>query len=261
VGAACRIISSRGVRMPVDGPRGPYNFPIIENCLNCTMQEESLFCQLPHAALSALNSLRQTSIYPKGVMLFVEGQPTRGLYIMCAGEAKLYVNSADGQSLTLRVVEHGEVLGLSSLIGDERCPVTAETLCPSQVSFISRLEFLQFMRAHADVALRVARHLSMELNKAWQQTKMLALAPDTHSKLTQFLLERAQNHSQSTPDGLRIALHMTHEEIAQSIGASRESVSRILSDWKHRGVIRSCGGSITILRPFELQRATPLNVP
>jgi CRP/FNR family transcriptional regulator len=248
--------------MPVDGRRSPYNLPVIESCLGCVTHEEGLFCQLPHAALSKLNSLRRTSIYPKGVLLFVEGQPTQGLYIICAGEARLYVNSAEGQSLTLRVVEHGEVLGLSSLIGDECYPITAETLRPCQVSFIPRLEFLQFLRANADVALRVAKHLSMELRKAWQQTKMLALAPDTHSKLTQFLMDWGEKHGQPTAEGLRIALHMTHEEIAHSIGASRESVTRILSDWKHRGVIRSSGGTITILRPLEPQgAAVPMAVP
>jgi CRP/FNR family transcriptional regulator len=181
---------------------------------------------------------------------------------MCLGQAKLYVNSAEGQSLTLRVVEHGEVLGLSSLIADEPYPASAETLCPSQLSFIPRLEFLQFVRANPDVALRVAKHLSMELSRAWQQTRMLALAPDTHAKLTQFLLEWAEKHRQPAADSLRIALHMTHEEIARNIGASRESVSRILSDWKQRGVIRVSGGTITILRPLELQSATtPLATP
>ena len=242
--------------MRVDRPRGPYNLPVIESCLRCIVREEGLFCQLPHAALSTLNSLRQTSFYPRGALLFVEGQPARGLYIMCSGEAKLYVNSAEGQSLTLRAVEHAEVLGLSSLIADEPYPASAETLCPSQVSFIPRLEFLQFVRANADVGLRVAKHLSMELSRAWQQTRMLALAPDTHAKLTQFLLEWAEKHRQPAAEGLRIALYMTHEEIARNIGASRESVSRILSDWKQRGVIRVSGGTITILRPLELQSAT-----
>jgi len=244
--------------MSIDGPRGLYNLPIVESCLRCPTREEGLFCQLPHAALSTLNSLRQTSIYPKGVLLFVEGQPTRGLYILCSGRAKLYVNSAEGQSLTLRVVEQGEVLGLSSLMGDEPYSISAETLCPSQVSFIPRLEFLRFVRANPDVAIRVAKHLSMELGKAWQQTRMLALAPDTDAKLTLFLLQWAQKHGQQTPDGLRIALHMTHEEIAQSIGASRESVTRILSDWKHRGVIRVSGGTLTITKPLELQAASAI---
>lgn len=148
--------------MAADGPRGPHNLRIVESCLGCTLREEGIFCQLPHAALSTLNSLRLTSFYPKGVLLFVEGQPAQGLYIMCSGEAKLYVNSAEGQSLTVRIVEHGEVLGLSSLMADEAYPVTAETLSASQVSFIPRLEFLQFMRANPDVAIRVAKHLSME---------------------------------------------------------------------------------------------------
>jgi CRP/FNR family transcriptional regulator len=180
---------------------------------------------------------------------------------MCSGEAKLYVNSAEGQSLTLRVVEHGEVLGLSSLIADVPSPASAETLCASQVSFIPRLEFLQFMRSSPDVAMRVAKHLSTELNKAWQQTRMVALAPDTHAKLTTFLLEWAEKHGQSTPDGLRITLYMTHEEIARNIGTSRESVSRILSDWKHRGVIRVTGGTLTIIKPLELQATNALLIP
>ena len=244
---------SRSPVMAGDGPRGPHNLRIVESCLGCALREEGIFCQLPHAALSTLNSLRQTSFYPKGVMLFVEGQLARGLYIMCSGEAKLYVNSREGQSLTVRIVEHGEVLGLSSLMADEPYPVTAETLSASQVSFIPRLEFLQFMRANPDVAIRVAKHLSMELGKAWQQTRMLALAPDTYAKLTQFLLQWAEKHGQQSPDGLRIALFMTHEEIAQNIGSSRESVSRILSDWKHRGVIRVNGGTLTITKPLELE--------
>ena len=238
--------------MTEDGGAGSYNLRIAESCVGCIAREEGLFCHLPHAALSKLNSLRQTSIYPKGVLLFVEGEPARGLHIMCSGKAKLCLNSAEGQSLTLRVAERGEVLGLTALIGDERYQVSAETLCPSQVSFIPRLEFLQFVRSNVDVALRVAKHLSMELSTAWKQTRMLALAPDNHAKLTQFLLERAEKHGQPTEEGLRIPLHMTHEDIAQGIGASRESVSRILSEWKQRGVIRVSPGTITILRPLEL---------
>ncbi len=241
--------------MPDDLPRGPYNLKVIENCFGCVTKENGLFCQLPHSALTTLNSLRQTAFYPKGALLFVEGQPTRGLFLICTGQAKLYVNSAEGQSLTLRTVESGEVMCLSSLIADEPYPATAETVCPSQIGFLPRLAFLQLMRAHPDVSLRVAKHLSMEISKAWQQTRMLALAPDTHAKLTQFLFEWANKHGQVTADGLRITLHMTHEEIARNIGASRESVSRILSDWKQRGVIHVSGGTVTILNPKEFREA------
>src|SRR5208282_4939228 len=239
--------------MSDDPRRSPYNLKVIENCFGSVAKDEGLFCQLPQAALAALNTLRQTTFYPKGALLFVEGQPTRGLFLICSGQAKLYVNSAEGQSLTLRVVEPGEVLCLSSLIADQPYPITAETLGPCQVGFLPRLGFLQLMRAHPDVALRVAKHLSMEIGKAWRQTRMLALAPDTHAKLTQFLFDWAEKHGQVTAEGLRITLHMTHEEIARNIGASRESVSRILSDWKQRGVIRVSGGTLTIPNPKEFR--------
>jgi CRP/FNR family cyclic AMP-dependent transcriptional regulator len=246
----------QGSHMLEDPPRGPYNLKVVENCFGCVTRAEGLFCQLPHSALAELNNLRQTAFYPRGALLCVEGQPTRGLFLMCAGKAKLYINSADGQSLTLRTVEPGEVLGLSSLIADEPYPATAETLCPSQVGFLPRMAFLQLMRAHPDVSLRVAKHLSMELNKSWQQTRMLALAPDTHAKLTQFLFAWADKHGQATTEGLRITLHMTHEEISHNIGASRESVSRILSDWKQRGIIRVSAGTLTIPNPKEFREAT-----
>jgi CRP/FNR family cyclic AMP-dependent transcriptional regulator len=233
-------------------PKGPYNLEVIESCLACVMRERGLFCHLPHAALATLNSIRQTSYYPRGTVLFMEGESPRGLFVLCSGQAKLTANSSQGHSLTLRTVEPGEVLGLSSVVSD--CPymATAETVSACQVSFIPRLEFLQFLRSSSDVSIRVAKHLSMELHQAWRQSRMVALAPDTHAKLAQFLIDQAEKHGQTTGDGLRIALHMTHEEIAKNIGASRESVSRILKDLRNRGVIAVAAGTITILHSVDL---------
>ncbi len=234
------------------GLKGPYNLQVIESCLGCVMREEGLFCQLPHTALSTLNSIRQASFYPRGAVLFVEGESPRGLFVLCSGQAKLTANSPEGHALTLRTAEPGEVLGLSSVISDSPYLATAETLSACQVGFIPRLEFLRFLRSNPDVALRVAKHLSMELHQAWNQSRMVALAPDTHAKLAQFLIDQAQKRGQPDADGLHIALNMTHEEIAKHIGASRESVSRILKELRNRGVIRVNGGSIIIIRGLEL---------
>ncbi len=100
--------------------------------------------------------------------------------------------------------------------------------------------------------MRVAKYLSMELHQAWRQSRMVALAPDTHAKLAQFLIDQAEKRGQTNADGLRIALNMTHEEIAKNIGASRESVSRILKELRNRGVIGVNGGTITILHAVDL---------
>ncbi len=232
---------------------GPYNLTAIESCFGCVMREEGVFCRLPHASLAQLNSLRMNAFYPQGAVLFVQGESPRGLFIFCSGQAKLSSNSKDGQSITFRRVERGEVLGLSNAISNEPYLASAETLEPSQVSFIPRLPFLQFLRANPDVSLSVAKHLSMELHKAWEQTNLLALAPSTQAKLAHFLLARGAEHGQQTAEGVHIALNMTHEEIAHSIGASRESVSRILGDFRNRRLIRIRGGALIILQTSQLR--------
>jgi CRP/FNR family transcriptional regulator, cyclic AMP receptor protein len=229
-------------------PVGPYDLKIIDSCFACVMREEGLFCQLSQTSLSELNSIRQTAIYPKGAVLFVEGEVPRGLFILCTGQAKLTATSPEGQSLTLQVAERGEVLGLSSLVGNIPYSATAETSVPSQVSFIPRLPFLQFLRAHTDVALRVAKHLAEELHNSWAQTRLLALSRNTQVKVAHFLLDWADQRGQGTGGTVRLVLHMTHEEIANHIGTSRESVSRTLGDFEHRGWIRVNRGSVIVLQ-------------
>lgn len=234
-------------------PAAPYGLTVINSCLTCVMKEEGLFCRLPAEALRDLSTIRQTAFYPRGALLFVEGESPRGVFILCSGQAKLAASSKDGKSITLRLVEPGEVLGLSSVIANGAYPVTAETLAPSQVNFIPRAGFLQFLRAHAEVSMRVAEHLSMELHKAWEQTRLLALAPNARAKLAQLLLVWAGQHGEATPEGVRVSPQMTQEAIGERIGATRETVSRLLADFKRRRLIRVRGGSVLLLQPEQLR--------
>ncbi len=234
-------------------PSAPYGLKIIQGCLTCPMHEEGLFCRLPPESLRDLSSIRQNAFYPQSAVLFVEGEPPRGLFILCSGQAKLTASSKDGKSITLRQVERGEVLGLSSVVAHSPYPVTAETLAPSQVSFIPRDEFLRFLHHHGDVSMRVAEHLSMELHRAWEQTRLLALAPDARAKLAQLLLIWATQHGTTTSEGVRVPITMTHEEIGEHIGATRETVSRLLADFKRQRLIRVTGASVVLLEPDRLR--------
>ena len=234
----------------------PYGLKILDSCLGCVSREDRLFCRLPTEVLSELNGLRQTSLYPSGAVLFVEGETPRGLYILCGGQAKLSANSVDGKSVILRLAETGEVLGLSSVMSHTPYPATAALLAPSQVSFVPRKDFLRFLQKHAEVSLRVAEHLSMELHKAWEQTRMVALAPNSRAKLAQLLLGRASHLGRETPDGVSVPLNMTQEEIGETIGASRETVSRLLAEFRRSRLIRVKGGSVLLLRPEELRDLT-----
>jgi CRP/FNR family transcriptional regulator len=232
---------------------GPYNLHVIDSCFDCITKADGLFCQLPQQALNDLNAIRQNSFFPRGAFLYAAGESPRGVFILCSGQAKLTATSPDGQAITLGVADRGEVLGLSNLLSNNPYLASAETLVPCQVSVISRLQFLQFMRAHTEVALRVAKHLSMELNRAWEQTLLITLAPSAQSKLARFLLSRATEQHSTLDAGVPVALNMTHEEIANRIGARRETVSRALADFCQQEVLRVNRGHIVILQPEKLK--------
>lgn len=235
-------------------PAAPYGLRVVENCVNCSVRQKTLFCRMSVDTMRELNGIRQTALYPEGALLFVEGEAPRGVFVLCSGEAKLTATSKQGESIILRLAEPGELLGLSSLIANSSYTATAETLTPAQVAFIPARKFQRFLRSHPDVALRVAEHLSMELHKSWEQARLLALAPSTRAKLAQLLLEWASEHGKTEPDGICVPFHMTHEEIGRIIGASRETVSRLLSDFKRRRLIRIKGSSVYLV-PDELRAA------
>ncbi len=231
----------------------PYGLNVIQRCSECVLDQGAAFCRLEPRALEELNRLRQTSFYPAGATLFVEGEPPRGIFLLCSGQAKLTADSREGKSITLRLVRAGQVLGLSSVVANNPYPVNAATVVPSQVSFIPRQQFLEFLRNYTEVSLRVAEHLSMELHKAWQQARQLALSPSAASKLAQLLLSLAENGTGTKTAALKISLSMTHQDIGEIIGVSRETVARLLSEFRERGLLRAEGHSLLILRPGELR--------
>ena len=94
--------------------RAPYGLEIIESCLTCPHREDRIFCNLSPEAVKRLSSITASASYPKGAMLFVEGQQPRGVFVLCTGRVKLSTSSADGKTLILRVGEPGDVLGLAA---------------------------------------------------------------------------------------------------------------------------------------------------
>ena len=118
------------------------------------LRAEKIFCNLPNAALQALESIKYTTAYPKGAVLFVEGQAPRGVFILCRGRVKLSICSSDGKTLILKIAGPGELLGLSACVTDKPYEATVETLSPCQVNFIRREDFLQLLHEDAEACLR-----------------------------------------------------------------------------------------------------------
>src|SRR5579864_8588875 len=170
-----------------------YNFHIIEDCMRCTFREHRLFCDLPKDALMRLQAIKATSIYPKGTLLCLEGQGARGIYVLCTGRAKLSTTSAEGKSIILRIAEPGEVLGLSSAVSDTPYEASVETLEPTQANFISRADFSNFLKEHADVGIRVAQQLTHNCKCAYDEIRSLGLSNSVPEKIAKLLLHWSEH--------------------------------------------------------------------
>jgi CRP/FNR family cyclic AMP-dependent transcriptional regulator len=232
--------------------RAPYGLEIIETCLSCPHREDRLFCNLPPPAVQRLAAITSAAAYPKAATLFVEGQLPRGVFILCSGRVKLSTSSADGKTLIIRIAEPGEVLGLPATVTGTAYELTADVIEPTQANFISRQDFLLFLRENGEAALRVAQQLGETYHSAIAEMRTIGLSHSVGEKLARFLLDLAADHNE-TKGEVRLTLTLTHEEIAQMIGASRETVTRLFGDFKKKQFLQIKGSTLIIKNKAGLE--------
>jgi len=201
--------------------------------------------------LKDLNAIRSTATYPAGAVLFIEKQDPRGLFLLCTGEAKLSVSSGSGKTLILRVAKPGELLGLLAVLTGNPYEVTAETLRPCQVAFVSREDFLRLMAKHPAVADGSLKHLSALYHGACEQLRTIGLSSSAPEKLARLLLDWCAS-GKKTKEGTQVRVPLTHEEIAEFIGTTRETVTRTLSDFRAKQLVATHGSNLTICDPAAL---------
>ncbi len=217
------------------------------------MRADQIFCDLPDAAVQSFEQIKYATAYPKGAILFVEGQTPRGIFVLCKGRVKLSICSTDGKTLILKIAEAGVVLGLSASVSGKTYELTAETIDPCQVNFVKRDDFMRFLKEHADACLRVAEQLSEKYNAACREIRSLGLSHSAAEKLAKLLLEWSTKNGEGTKQEPRIKLALTHEEIAQMIGTSRETVTRLFAEMKKRQIVQSKGSTLVIRNKTALK--------
>ncbi len=221
------------------------NLKIQHQCGDCGVRRQQFFCHLSEAGLQTFQSLKVTNAYPRGATLFVEGQQASGVYMLCQGRIKLSTCSRDGKTIILRIAEAGEMLGLSATITDSVYDSTAEVLEPCQVNFISKRDFLRFLAQNAEAGLSAAKQLSYKYHVAYNQICSLGLSSSVADRLAKLLLDWCPPEAGGA-DKIRLKMTYTHEEIAEMIGTSRETVSRLLKDFKERDLIVVKGSDLII---------------
>jgi CRP/FNR family transcriptional regulator len=229
----------------------PRRFAIPNDCLSCKLRRDCDFCNLPPDLLGEFNNMGHLTLFPANATLLVEGQIPRGVYIICSGRAKLSVEARDGKTVILKIAGDRHLLGLSAVVSGRPSPVTATTIEFCQLKFVEQASFLHILEHNGPAALACARLLGAEVGTTFDDVYDLLLARSSTEKLARLLLSWVAGEPRNLE--LRVATDFTHEEMAQMIGSSRETVTRLLSDMKRKELIRLEGSTLVIPNRIALQ--------
>lgn len=221
------------------------------DCPTCSLRQAGDFCHLPETLVSQFNAMGNLTLYPGNATLLKEGQIPRGVYIVCSGRAKLSIEARDGKTVILKIAGDREVLGLSAIVSGRPSPMTVTTVGFCQIKFIEHDCFMQLLKDDNRTAVACAILLAREVTETFGDVHELLLARSSTEKLVRLLLSwvALEPHNQN----LRVPSEFTHEEMAQMIGSSRETVTRLLSDMRRKELIRIEGSMLVIPNRVALQ--------
>jgi len=225
---------------------------IVENCRKRAYQPLKESGDISSEVVRRLGASAIPAYHPKGTILFVEGQPSRGVFILCSGRVKLFTSSADGKTVILRFAIPGEILGLAGTLSGKPYEVWAQTTQATQTRFVEGERFVDLMRRHGEFAVQVANQLAESYCSAIAGVRVMGYSRSASQKLATFLLDWCKNN-RSLHDEAGARLTLTHEEIAQVIGTSRETVTRLLSGFKKKGLIQWKGCNLVLMDRVALE--------
>lgn len=228
------------------------------NTLNNARAEQPRFAVAAKATLADLvGQSGSVSQHGAGSLLFTEGEVVRGVHLVCSGRVRLSMDSADGKRLVLKIAKAGDFLDLGSCVAGRPHEVTAEIIEECALRFVPQQEFLRLIQQDGRTCLLVAEALGRDFHDACRSITLIGLSRTAESRIAELLLRDAEENSAT--DRSVVKLNSTHEQIAQMIGTSRETVTRVLARLRHARIIDINGKTVTLRNPEMLQRIGELN--
>jgi CRP/FNR family transcriptional regulator len=222
------------------------------SCKGQSQRPGQVFDKLPADVANDLLSVAHAVSYPSNVLLFSELEQPQKVFVVLEGEVKLSMNSRDGRRLILHIARKGEIVGLASALSGKPQEMTAETLYPAKLAVLARRDFLAFLLSHPEAYQTLFEELSHQFTQACGQLRNLGLSSTAPEKLARLLLDWSEN-AQTNESGSRFHFSFTHQEIGEFIGATRETVTRTLSEFKTRHLIAFHGSTLTIPNRIALE--------
>lgn len=199
--------------------------------------------------------------FPKGGMFFREGQSATGIFLLRFGRAKESMVSSSGRIAIVRVIGPGVILGLSAVLTGGPHESTVETLEPSRADFLARPLFLHLLKTSSGLGKAVASQLGRDCKEAYASVRCLGLSSSASERLARLVLHWAEcplANPDKDPAKVRIRVILTHEEIGQSMGTTRETISRTLREFREKQWITTNGSVWTITNEDAIRRVAAL---
>ena len=197
--------------------------------------------------------IKVSSVSPRGDVLFAEGQPAGGVYVLCSGRAKVSISSSEGKTVILRIAKPGDLLGVNSVLKGLPYEATVETLERCRIDFVPRADFIKLLDKSKAARVGVSKTLGNELSDVVECARLLLLSQSAQEKLARLLLKWYDELGEPTAEGTRLNHGLTHEEIGQMICASRETVSRLFTELKRKQIVQLDETGILVRNRADLE--------
>lgn len=217
-------------------------------CSLCGSMNKSVFCDLSAAEMESLDQEKNTNTYKKGQELFVEGNPSFGLYCISSGKIKLTKTTEDGKSVILRIAGAGEIIGHRSLLANSPYNATATAMDEAKVCFVSQTTINKLSDQNNNISKQLLARISEQLGM--NENRLVSLAQhNLRQKLAEALFILAENYGIEDPDqgNIRLDMKLSREELSSYTGTATENTIRLISEFKKQGLISESEKQITIL--------------
>jgi CRP/FNR family transcriptional regulator, cyclic AMP receptor protein len=213
----------------------------------------SLFADLDSTSRQQIAQVMRRRTFRPGEAIFHRDDPGQVLYVIKDGRVRIRLTSAEGQEVALAVFGPGESFGEMAILDGQPRSADAIAIDKVEVYTLQRQDFVQVIRNHPDIAIHVMKLLSERIREANQMVEDLIFL-DVYGRVAKKLLELSDEYGVDTDEGRRIDLRLTQQELASMVGASRESVNKVMGYFTNKDVISTDKHKITILRLAELKK-------
>ena len=212
-----------------------------------------LFADLNDQSYLALRKRMDTLAFRRGEEIFREGAPGDRLYVIAEGKVKLGHTAPDGREHLLAILGPGEILGEISLYDPGKRTATATALATTELIELQHADLLQVIDERPELSQHLLRSLAQRLRRTNDKLADLIFS-DVPGRVAKALLDLGRQFGEQTDSGLRVTHDLTQEELAQLVGATRETVNKALAEFSSRGWLQLQGRTVILLDVEKLTR-------